>query len=70
MTAAVLPLHREAFRADVKRTLADPRKLCEALGLVEGSTRQAKGLSIRCPAHAERNPSCSVTAGDDGTVRV
>jgi hypothetical protein len=61
-------------RADidaVKRALADPREVCRRLGL----DRQAKpqgggGLTILCPAHGDRSPSCSVTRGPDGTLRV
>jgi len=55
---------------DVRRALSDPVKLCAALGLVERWTqRQAGGVTIRCPWHDERNPSCSVTRAADGTVR-
>ena len=55
----------------VKRALADPREVCRRLGL----DRQAKpqgggGLTILCPAHGDRSPSCSVTRGPDGTLRV
>lgn len=55
---------------EVLRRLADPVALCELLGVTEGSQRQSSGLLIRCPAHGDRNPSCSVTRGPDGTVRV
>ena len=56
--------------AEVRRTLVDPVRVCERLGLAKGARRQSTGLSIRCPAHAERTPSCSVTRGPDGTIRV
>ncbi len=50
--------------------LADPVRLCAALGLDDGAKRQATGLIVRCPSHGDRTPSCSVTEGPDGTVRV
>jgi len=54
---------------EVRSALRDPRKLCAALRLLEGSKAQATGLSVRCPWHAEKDPSCSVTLGPDGTIR-
>lgn len=54
----------------IKRALSDPRRLAEFLGLTEGMKPQARGVSVRCPLHAENNPSCSITAGEDGGVRV
>jgi len=58
--------------ADLRRALIDPRWLCEALGLLTGykPVRQGKGVTIRCPAHGDRSPSCSVTLGPDRTIRV
>ena len=55
---------------EVRRGLTNPRGLCERLGLLKGAKAQAGGLSVRCPVHKEHNPSCSVTNGPDGTVRV
>jgi hypothetical protein len=55
---------------DVKSALKDPLAVCQALGLMERAKRNAGGLLVRCPAHNERTPSCSVTCGPDGTVRV
>lgn len=55
---------------ELRRRLADPVRLVEALGLTERAQRQARGLHILCPWHAERSPSCSVLEGEDGTVRV
>lgn len=57
---------------DLRRAplIADPRALCEALGLADGAQRQGGGLLVRCPAHADRTPSCSVRRGADGTVAV
>ena len=55
---------------EVRRALSDPRRVCHALGLAKGSQRQASGLLIVCPWHADKGPSCSVTRGPDGTVRV
>jgi hypothetical protein len=54
---------------EVRSLLVDAGRLCAALGIDKGATRQAGGLVICCPAHGERNPSCSVTNGPDGTLR-
>lgn len=55
----------------IKRSLTDPRRLVAKLGLAKGAIWQgAGGVSVRCPVHAEKTPSCSVTRGPDGTVRV
>jgi hypothetical protein len=59
-----------AIAREVRYAVSDPRKLCDALGLSKDSKPQGGGLSVRCPAHGEKNPSCSVTRGPDGTVRV
>jgi len=54
----------------IKQALANPRRLAELLGLTDGLKPQARGVSVRCPLHAENNPSCSITVGDDGGIRV
>lgn len=62
-----------ADAAELRQRLTDPRALCGALGLLDGYKpgRQAGGgLLIRCPAHQEHTPSCSVRRGRDGTVAV
>ena len=49
----------------------DPAGLCMELGLISGRgsfTRQARGVIVRCPAHEEKTPSCSVRVADDGTI--
>lgn len=51
------------------RSTATPARIVAALGLGNQAKRQAAGLLIRCPAHNESTPSCSVTEGPDGTVR-
>lgn len=56
--------------AEIRAALSDPHRVCSKLGLSKDSQRQAGGLLIRCPAHKERTPSCSVTRGPDGTIRV
>lgn len=61
---------RTDYAVEVRRGLTDPHRLCEKLGLLKGSKKQIAGVSICCPAHPEHNPSCSVTLGPDGTVRV
>ncbi len=55
---------------EIRRYLTDPDRLCKALGLAKGSVKAAGGLKVLCPSHDERTPSCSVTTGPDGTVRV
>jgi DNA primase len=65
-----MPSHLPDDAGAVRRALNDPWRLCEALGLTEGAERQRAGLSIRCPWHPDQGPSCSVTRGPDGTVRV
>jgi len=56
--------------AEVRRQLADARKICRLLGIDEGAKPQARGLLIRCPWHADRTPSCSVWEADDETIAV
>lgn len=61
---------RDAIQ-DIRNALAEPAKIVRALGLAQGSEGQGGGgVLIRCPSHGERHPSCSVTRGPDGTVRV
>jgi len=56
--------------ARLRRALANVHRLCDALGLLKGSKRQPRGgLHVLCPWHEERTPSCSVTLGEDGTIR-
>lgn len=56
---------------DIRNALVDPWGLCEKLGLTRGAKRQAgRGALVCCPVHGERDPSCSVTVGPDGTIRV
>lgn len=68
------PVNHLDPRADVetiKRSLADPREVCRRLGLDQKAKPQSGGgLMILCPAHGERTPSCSVSRGPDGTLRV
>jgi hypothetical protein len=54
----------------IRHALADHAALVATLGLEEGAIRQAHGITIRCPWHAERTASCSITLGPDGTIRV
>src|SRR4051812_4029398 len=55
---------------EVRAALSDPRTLCHALEIDKGARRQTAGLTVLCPVHAERTPSCSVTRGEGGSVRV
>ena len=61
---------RPDYAREIRFTLTDPRKLCDALGLSKGAERQTTGVTVCCPAHGERTPSCSVTRAKDGTIRV
>lgn len=61
---------RRDHAAELRRTLADVPRVVAALGLDRGAQRQASGLLVCCPWHDERTPSCSVTRGRDGTIRV
>lgn len=64
--ARELPDHKRM----VREALVDPRDVCRRLGLLEGYKRNGRGLVIRCPAHTEHTPSCSVRPGDDGLLQV
>ena len=62
---------RDEAAQRVKEALADPWRVVRALGLEKGAQRQGgRGVTVCCPAHGDRTPSCSVTRGPDGTVRV
>jgi hypothetical protein len=63
-------MSRPDHAAEVRRGLADPLALCRGLGIDKGLKRQTAGVHVRCPVHAERNPSCSVTLGEGRTIRV
>lgn len=63
-------MNRPDKAREVRYALRDVDRLCAALGLAEGATRQAGGLLVCCPSHGDRTPSCSVTEGPDGTIRV
>lgn len=55
----------------VRVRLDDPLAVATALGLVDGPRsvkRLARGILVRCPAHAERTPSCSIGATGNGVV--
>ncbi|RYE94751.1 MAG: hypothetical protein EOO75_01155 [Myxococcales bacterium] len=54
----------------VRAALIDARALCAALGLLDGYRpgRQRDGVVIRCPAHRDQTPSCSVRRAADGTL--
>lgn len=54
--------------AALRSALSDPASLASALGFA-GVRKQARGVTVRCPWHDERSPSCSITIGPDGTIR-
>lgn len=51
---------------ELKARLSDPWDIARLLNLEEGAQRQARGLMVRCPAHPERTPSCSLRRGREG----
>lgn len=55
----------------LRHLLTDPEHVCRRLGL-EVKKRQPGGVWIRCPdpTHDDRNPSCSVRRGPDGTLQI
>ena len=55
---------------EIRRYLTDPVRLCKALQLSQDARQNADGWLVLCPAHPDKTPSCSVTRGPDGTVRV
>jgi DNA primase len=64
---SLLPDHARAIR----HALTDVRRVCTELGLLDGPRsflRQPRGLTIRCPWHDDRSPSCSVRVANDGTI--
>jgi len=67
----VSAVRRRLDAKQLRKDLSDPRGLCASLGYIEKARpQQGGGLFIRCPAHLEKTPSCSVTVGLDGTIRV
>ena len=54
---------------EVKRRLCDPRYVATALGL-KWWPASGRGCKVCCPAQDENTPSCSLTVGADGTLRV
>jgi len=74
-------LRRERHRREVdavRAALTDPEDVARRLGYCEGRAggrgcswmREGNGVKIRCPGHNENTPSCGVTRGPDGTLRV
>lgn len=62
---------RPNYARELRYMLTDAFAVCERLGLLNGRgafKRQAGGVIVRCPAHEERTPSCSVRRGPDGTI--
>ena len=54
---------------NLKAKLVDPLAVCMALELADGHRAQSGGIVIRCPWHDDTNPSCSVTVGEQNTLR-
>ncbi len=66
MTCAALPDRA----GEIRSLLVDARDVCRHLGLDESAKPQPRGLTILCPWHNERTPSCSVRCAADGTLAV
>jgi hypothetical protein len=62
-------MSRPDYAREVRQGLTDARRLCGALGLLDGARPNGNGLLIRCPLHGEHEASCGVTLGADGTLR-
>jgi hypothetical protein len=63
-------MSRRDFAQEIKSALTDPRKVCAALAIDRPSIKQGRGgITVACPWHREKTPSCSVTRGDSGTIR-
>lgn len=62
-------MSREAAQA-VKQALTNIPGVLDALGLTKGSAPNRRGRLILCPSHTESSPSCGVTLGNSGTIRV
>jgi hypothetical protein len=56
--------------AKVKQALTHIPTVLAALGLDRGALPNRRGKLILCPGHQEHVPSCGVTLGDSGTIRV
>lgn len=54
----------------VKQALTGIAEVLTALGLDRGWINNRRGKLILCPGHRESVPSCGVTLGDSGTIRV
>ncbi len=67
----MIAVDRDRLRDEVKRALSDPQRVVDLLGIAGPWKRQSGGgLSVRCPLHSETHPSCSLSRGADGTLRV
>lgn len=57
---------------EIKRALSDPLTVCRSLGFLAGPkgswVRQSQGILVRCPAHSEKTPSCSVQRKGSGLL--
>lgn len=55
----------------IRARLDDPHAVATALGLIDGPRsfrRLSRGMLVRCPAHDERTPSCSLASTGTGVV--
>ena len=60
---------RPDHAAHLRRAVTDVASVVATLQLGEGAKRQPGGAVVRCPWHAEKTASCSITNGPDGTIR-
>lgn len=59
---------RDPLVEDIRRSLRDPMALARMLNMKP--RRSPRGAVVLCPVHNEKSPSCSITPGSDGTLRV
>ena len=66
--------HRPDHAREIRYALTDPYALCASLGFIAGKgsfVRQGtRGVTVCCPFHEEKSPSCSVRIAGDGTISV
>jgi hypothetical protein len=63
-------MHDRELIGRIKEALNDPCDVATRLGLTDQARRQSGGILVKCPVHGDRRPSCSLTRGGDGTLRV
>lgn len=55
---------------EIRAALTDVRALVTSLKLQEGARVRGNTVMVRCPAHGDSTPSCSIRIGGDRTIAV